>query len=319
MSAKPPELRLWDLMRGALAARALGIVGDLRIADLLAEGPRPVGELANDAGADADTLHRLLRALASDGVFVEDEPGVFRNTDASELLRGGGWNDFAHFFGGIWHRAAGELGAAPEATFPRIFGADFWSWLGDRPDERAGFDRAMGEGNDERVERLAGLEWRGDETVVDVGGGNGTVLVDFLRRRPGLRGVVFDLPETNRDEEAFGEGIQFVAGSFFDAVPPGDAYLLSKILHDWDDERAGAILRTIRAAAPADARLLVLETVIQPGNEPQGAKWLDLLMLALAAGRERDEPQWRALLERAGFEPVQVEDGLIEARPAGPA
>ena len=319
MSAKPPELRLWDLMRGALGARALGVVSDLRVADLLADGPRPIGEIARDAGADEDTLHRLLRALASDGIFAEDQPGVFRNTDASELLRDGGWDDFAHFFGGIWHRSAGELAAVPEATFPRIYGTDFWSWLGDRPDERAGFDRAMGGGNEERVERLAGLDWRDDETVVDVGGGNGTLLVELMKRRPVLHGVVFDLPETNRDEEALGDRIRFVAGSFFEAVPPGDVYVLSKIIHDWDDERASVILRTIRAAAPDNARLVVLETVIQPGNEPQGAKWLDLLMLALAAGRERDEPHWRTLLEGAGWEPVQIEDGLIEARPARPA
>lgn len=317
MTDKPPELRLWDLMRGALAARALGLVSDLRVADLLAGGPRPVGEIARETGADEDTLHRLLRALASDGVFAEDAPGVFRNTDASELLRDGGWSDFAHFFGGIWHRAAGELEPKAEAAFPRIFAADFWDWLADRPDERAGFDRAMGFGNEERIEQLAGLDWRGEETVVDIGGGNGTVLVELVRHRPGLRGVVFDLAETNRDEEAFGERIRFVAGNFFEAVPPGDVFVLSKILHDWDDERAGVILRTIRAAAPAGGRLVVLETVIQPGNEPQGAKWLDLLMLALFAGRERDEPQWRALLESTGWEPVQIEDGLIEARPAG--
>jgi hypothetical protein len=177
----------------------------------------------------------------------------------------------------------------------------------------------MAQGNAGRVDRLDDFPWSGDETVVDVGGGNGSLLAELLRRRPGLRGIVFDLPETNRDEAALGERIQFVEGSFFDAVPRGDVYVLSTILHDWDDERATAILRTIRAAAPQGARLVVLETVIPPGNEPEGAKWLDLLMLALFAGRERDERQWQALLERAGFEPVNIEDGLIEARPAAPA
>ena len=97
-------------------------------------------------------------------------------------------------------------------------------------------------------------------------------------------------------------------------MPSGDVYILSTILHDWDDERAAAILRTIQAAAPRDARLLVVESVVQPGNEPDGAKWLDLLMLALFAGRERSEEQWRALLDAGGFEPIQLRDGLIEAR-----
>jgi hypothetical protein len=138
--------------------------------------------------------------------------------------------------------------------------------------------------------------------------------VELLRRRPGLRGIVFDLPETDRDESAFGDDMEFVAGSFFERVPSGDTFLLSGIVHDWDDEQATAILRTIRAAAPPGARVLITESVVPPGNEPNGAKWLDLLMLVLAGGRERDETQWQALLARAGLEPTLIRDGLIEAR-----
>jgi hypothetical protein len=117
-----------------------------------------------------------------------------------------------------------------------------------------------------------------------------------------------------RDESTFDERLTFVEGSFFDSVPPGEVYVLGTILHDWDDEHATAILRTIRAAAPDDARLLLLEGVVQPGNEPDGAKWLDLLMLTLSAGRERDEAQWRALLDGGGWEIVRVGEGIIEAR-----
>ena len=316
MTDVSPESRLWDLMRGALTARALGVVAKLRVADALADGPRPVDELAREVGADTDVLRRLLRALASDGVFAEDEAGSFRNTDASELLRtGGGWDDFAHLFGSVWFRTIAELGTSGDAAFPTLYGMDFWSWLADHPDERASFDRAMEQGKERRIERLAALVWRGDETVVDVGGGNGSNLVGLLRRHPGLRGIVFDLPETVRDEEGLREaGCTFVSGSFFESVPPGDVYVLSTILHDWDDERATAILRTIRGAAQPETRLVLLETVLPPGNEAHGAKWLDLLMLALFAGRERDEAQWRTLLEGADFEPVRMEDGLIEAR-----
>lgn len=310
------EARIWELLRGALATRALAIVADLGIADTLAAGPRSVAEVAREAGADPDALHRLLRALASDGVFAEAEPGVFENTESSEVLRsGGGWADFARLFGGVWHRTAGELDATGEPPFPHIFGTDFWNWLAQHPEDRAAFDRAMEQGWERRVERLAAADWGGDELVVDVGGGNGSLLVQLLRRRPGLRGIVLDLPETNRDEAELGRaGIEFVPGDFFDRVPSGDVYILSTILHDWDDERATAILRTIHAAAPADARLLVVESVVQPGNEPDGAKWLDLLMLALFAGRERNDEQWRALLDAGGFEPIHVTDGLIEAR-----
>jgi hypothetical protein len=125
---------------------------------------------------------------------------------------------------------------------------------------------------------------------------------------------VFDLPETARDEASLGDRIEFVEGSFFDQVPAADAYVLSRILHDWDDERADAILRVIRAAAPPDARLLVLDAVVPPGNEPHGAKWLDLLMLVLQGGRERTKRDWQALLEGASFRIAQIEDGLIQAR-----
>jgi hypothetical protein len=308
-----PEEQLWSLIRGALGTRALGIAADLRIADALAEGPRHVDDLARERGADPDTLHRILRALATHGVFAEEAPCVFRNTPASELLRGG-WREFAHLFGGVFYRTLEQLDASGEPTFSRIFGSDFWSWLAQNPDERASFDTAMEQGKEGRVERFARIEWRGDEIVVDVGGGNGSLLVALLRSQPGLRGIVFDLPETVRDESAFPERIEFVDGSFFESVPRGDVYVLSTILHDWDDERAAAILKTVRAAAPPDARLLVLDAVVPPGNDPGSGKWLDLLMLALLGGRERNEEQWRALLHEGGFQPVAIEDGLIEAR-----
>jgi len=315
VSGPSPDELVWNLTRGALTTRALAIVSELGVADALAAGPRPVAEVASEVGADAETLHRFLRALASDGVFAEEGPGVFRNTEASELLRrDNGWDDFAHLFGGVFYRMLADLDASGEPSFPRLHGTDFWSWLAAHPDERASFDRAMGQGQEGRIERLRQVEWRGDETVVDVGGGNGSLLVELLKLLPGLRGIVFDLPETARDEAALGERIEFVEGSFFDRVPVGDVYILGTILHDWNDDSAAAILRTIRAAARDEARLLVIDAVVQPGNEPGGGKWLDLLMLAFAGGKERDEVQWRKLLAAGGFEPVRFHEGLIEAR-----
>lgn len=314
MSNRAPYAVVWDLFLGALATRAIGVVADLRVAHALASGPRPIADLAREVGADADALHRILRALASEGVFAEETRGVFRNTEASVLLGRSGVDDFAHLFGTVWHRAAGELDATGSPVFARAFGSDFWTWLAEHPDERRAFDGAMAQSVEWKLEQLERVEWRGDETIVDVGGGNGTVLVEFVRRRPGLRGIVFDLPETVRDEEAFGDRCTFVAGDFFERVPRGDAYVLSTILHDWNDERAGAILRTIRAAAPKDARLVIMDAVIPTGNESHGAKWLDLLMLVLFAGRERDQEQWHELLGGAGFEVVRIEDGLIQAR-----
>ncbi len=299
---------LWDFLRGALMTKALAAVVDAGVPEALASGPQPVSAL----NGDPDTLHRLLRALASDGVFCETEPGVFAHTDSSRLLLAPGWSEFAHLFGGVFFAATTDLDSSTsEAPFPDRFGTGFWEWLAEHPAERARFDAAMAGERDRAADRLAAFEWREGEVVVDVGGGNGTTLVELIQRRPELRGIVLDLPETVRDEAGLGDRIEFVAGSFFDSVPAGDAYVLSGILHDWPDEDAARILRTIRAAAPPHARLLINESVIKPGNDADGAKWLDLLMLILAGGRERDEKQWRALLEGAGFNVESLEDPIV--------
>ncbi|HEY2182645.1 MAG TPA: methyltransferase [Gaiellaceae bacterium] len=308
MSERPPQAVLWDFLRGSLMSKALAAVVDAGVPKALSDGPRPVAEL----GGDPDTLHRLLRALASDGVFRETEPGVFEHTDSSRLLLEPGWSEFAHLFGGVFFEATTDLHAStPGGTFPDRFGAGFWEWLAEHPAERAAFDAAMAGERGTAAERLATLEWRDGEVVVDVGGGNGALLAELIGRRPELRGIVLDLPETVRDEAALGDRIEFVAGSFFDSVPEGDAYVLSGILHDWPDEEAARILRTIRAAAPRHARLLINESVIGPGNDADGAKWLDLLMLVLAGGRERDEEQWRGLLEGAGFDVESLERPIV--------
>ena len=308
------EGMIWDALRGALVTRALGLVADLRVAQALSTGPQSSAELARERGVDADVLHRVLRALASDGIFEETEPGVFRNTAASEVLLRDGWDDFAHHFGGAWLQAVAGLDASGEASFPRVYGDGFWGWLAAHPDERAAFDRAMAQGWQGRLDRLESVAWRGDELVVDVGGGSGSLLVALLERHPGMRGIVFDLPETVRDGQALGARGAFVEGSFFESVPHGDVHLLSTILHDWDDHSALRILETIRAAA--GHRLVVLDNVVESGNAPDGAKWLDLLMLTLAGGRERTADQWRALLGDAGWRATRVGEGIIEAQPA---
>ncbi len=308
-----PEEIIWDALRGALATRALGLAADLRVAQALASGPRLGTELARERGVDADVLHRVLRALASDGIFEETEPGVFANTPASEVLAHDGWDDFARLFGGVWLEAVAALELNGEPSFPRVHGTEFWAWLAAHSDERAGFDRAMAQGWQGRLDRLERLAWRGDELVVDVGGGNGSLLLALLERHPQMRGIVFDLPETVRDEQALGERCAFVEGSFFDSVPHGDVHVLSTILHDWDDHSAQRILETVRAAD--GTRLVVLDSVIAPGNAPDGAKWLDLLMLVIAGGRERSAEQWQALLRDAGWQVTRVSQGMIEAEP----
>jgi hypothetical protein len=305
---------IWDALRGALVTRALGLAAELRVAQALLAGPRSCQDLARERGADADALYRVLRALASDGIFAETEPGVFRNTDASEVLARDGWGDFAHLFAGAWLQAVAALDASGEPSFPRIHGSEFWAWLATHPDERAAFDRAMAQGWRGRLDRLESLAWREDELVVDVGGGNGSLLFAFLTRHPRMRGIVFDLPETVRDEQGLGDRCRFVEGSFFELVPHGDTHVLSTILHDWDDHSAQRILERVRAAA--GERLVVLDSVIEPGDAPDGAKWLDLLMLTLSGGRERTAEQWQALLGDSGWQATHLGQGVIEALPA---
>jgi O-methyltransferase domain len=306
-------VRLSSFLRRS-AALSIGTVSLGRCREVRRWPPRSSAELSRERGVDADVLHRVLRALASDGIFEETKPGVFGNTAASEVLLRDGWDDFAHHFGGVWLQAVAGLDASGEPSFPRVHGDGFWAWLAEHPDERAAFDRAMAQGWQGRLDRLEGIPWRGDELVVDVGGGSGSLLIALLERHPGMRGIVFDLPETVRDGQALGERCAFVEGSFFESVPHGDVHLLSTILHDWNDHSAQRILETIRAAAAH--RLVVLDSVVESGNTPDGAKWLDLLMLVLAGGRERTAAQWRALLGNAGWRATHIGDGIIEAQPA---
>jgi hypothetical protein len=317
---------MWTLVRGAMATKTLGLVADLGIADKLADGSRPVAQLAGETGTDEDALYRFLRALASDGVFSEESPRVFANTPVSELLitdRPDSWRDFAHLFGDVWYSTFVDAEASlknGDSTFPSRFGTDFWQWLEQNPDEGAAFNRAMASGAAQDIGWLAGLDWSDGETVVDVGGGNGATLVALLRLRPTLTGVVFDLPETARDAErvvassGLSDRCSVVAGSFFDAVPAGDVYTLSGILHDWDDDHASRILHTIRTSAPSHARVVIRDAVIPPGDEPHGNKWLDLLMLVLLRGRERTEEQWRKLLSGSNFEVESISDGRIVSK-----
>ena len=316
MSSIPPEGRLWALMRGAMATQALRVVAQLEIADALAAGPRSVEDVAGES--DTDAVYRALRALASEGVFEEVEPWVFANTPASELLRTGGdqaWHEFALQFGGEWYEAFAlfpEAVERGERTFPARFGTDFESYMREHPDRLETFNRSMEMGAAERVGRVADLPFD-DEVVVDLGGGTGHMLAELLRRHPNVHGILFDLPEVLADVEP-PEGAELVAGSFFDGVPAGDVYVLSRILHGATDERAASILANVRAAARPAARVLILDAVIPVGNEPHGSKWLDLLMLVLSGGRERTEAEWRGLLDGAGLELVAVADGLIQAR-----
>jgi hypothetical protein len=312
-SAAPGELA--GQIMGFMVSQAVYVAAKLRIADMLADGPRPATELADASGVHPEALYRLLRMLAGHGVFLEDADGGFANSERSELLRDapGSFREFALVFGEEFYPAFGRLEGAIETgepSFDAAFGATYEEYLTANPAARARFNRFMATGKEALAELVAARPWRGDETVVDVGGGNGALALALLERRPGLRGIVFDLPEVAAEAEerirtaGLADRCRAVGGSFFAEVPAGgNVYVLSRILHGWDDERAGTILAGIRRAAP-DASLLIVDGVVAPPNEP-GEKLLDLLMLTLG-GRERTEDEWRALLSDADYELLRL-------------
>jgi hypothetical protein len=307
----------------------------LAIADHVAAGPRSVSELARETGVDASALYRVLRALSSLGVFALDGDAV-RNTELSELLRSDApasmrWHAimFMEEHYGAWSNAY-EAVRTGQPSFERLYGAPHFQWLAANPDAADTFNRAMAGGAVARAHLLAGYDWSGVATVVDVGGGTGRLLASVLCAHPHLHGVVFDLPHSRVEAEAtiaasgLDARLSFEEGSFFERVPAGaDAYLLSQIIHDWDDAEATAILRRCRAAATNGARLLVVDNVIDAGNGPQWAKLLDLHMLVMLGGRERTEAEWRGLLAAGGYSLEQITTGpvasLLEATPDGGA
>jgi hypothetical protein len=321
-------MRLLNLVGGYMVTQTIGAVVRLGIPELVSEQPRSAAELAEASGADPDALGRAIRALASLGVF-EQADGVVRHTELSDLLRRdapGSVEGQARLFAGFHYATWGdalETFRTGEPAFPRVHGKPMFDWFGDHPDEAATFDRAMAQRAVGRRTALLERDWSRERTVVDVGGGTGATLTALLAANPHLSGTIVDLEHVRAGAEAtiaaagLGDRCAFAAGSFFDELPAGaDAYVLSAILHDWDDERASVILRTCRAAMRPEARLLLVEAVIAPGDEPDWMKLLDLHMLVALGGRERTEDEWRTLLGANGFrlEPEAV-SGLLEAAP----
>ena len=325
--------RFSELTWGLAGTQCLHVVARLGVADALADGPRPVADVAAEVGADADALDRILRWLVAAGVFSRPEPGVVGLTDVGELLvdgRPGTTRHNAIFFGDLTYRTwagAVETARTGRPAFEEVFGVPFFEHLAAHPDDAETFNRAMQGGSAARLPPLLAWDWKGVETVIDVGGGNG-VLRALLSEHRHLRGVVFDLPNVvasaRREIAAAGlaDRCATAGGSFFDELPPGgDVYLLAQILHDWHDEDALRILKRVREAMRDDAVLLVLELIVPEDDAPHPAKLVDLQMLFLLGGRERTRPEWEELLHRGGFELAAVVEGrranVIEARPAG--
>lgn len=326
---------LLRLIGGLGVTSALYVAAQLGIADALTEGPREVGELARACGADERSLQRLMRLLVAVDVFEEID-GVFGLGPLGHHLREGvpgSLRAAALAIGSPWmmlpwtELLRSVRTGAP--AFDRLFGKQLFEYLSEHPEESGIFDAFMGDITRSSAERVVGAyDFSGLTRVVDVGGGQGNLISTILLAAPHVEGILFDQPRVlGRGKEELGKAgltdrCEVVGGDFFTSVPAGgDGYILSRVLHDWDDERCGRILRNIRAEIPRHGRLLILESLVTDERIPLLVAMVDLRMLVMTGGGyERSEAEYRALLNRAGFEleriiPTWASQYLFEARP----
>lgn len=332
--APPPPAILLQMMTGYWGAQAVYIVAKLGVADLLTGGPRPVEELAAATNSHASSLYRLLRALASIGVFTEVSPRTFALTPMAELLRTGipgSMHALAITYNEEMYQAWGHMLHSiqtGEPAFAHRFGMGPFPYFMQNPEADRIFNEAMIGYTHQVANAVVGVyDFSAFGVVADVGGGYGTLLAAILQSNPSARGILFDVPHVIDAAQGFlnttgvADRCTGIAGDFFTAVPAGaDAYVLSQILHDWEDEQCLTILKHTRRVTPKDGKLLVVELVIPPGNEPFFGKWLDLHMLAIPGGRERTEAEYSTLFRDAGFEltnivPTPAGPSVVEAAP----
>ena len=328
-------------MDGFLTTQLLYVAAKLGVADLLAEGPRTGPEVAEAVGADPDLLTRVLRGLALEEVLAEVDGGRFALTELGQCLRSevaGSMRGPLLVRGELYYQAAaGTLAAVRQGgtAFEQVYRDRFFEYLSRHPEQEAVFQGSMtGRSEQEAGDVVAAYDFGGLRRLVDVGGGYGILLGAILQAAPGLRAVLVDQPavveQARRRLAADGVAgrCELVAGDFFADVPAGaDAYLLSRVLHDWVDDVARRLLATCRSAMAPGSRLLIVEAILpERAREQPAVIRMDLHMLVLLGARERTEAQFRRLLAESGFEvrrvvPTRSPAGLsvIEAVPAGDA
>ncbi len=323
-----PDARLARLTDGYVVTQLLWVAVELRIADELAEGPRTAEELAGKVGAHAGNLRRVLRGLAAEEVFEELPGGRFGLTAMGELLREGvegSQRGAVLARGGLYYGAeAGLLDAVRDGGVPfeRVHGRTLFSHLDAHPAESARFQGSMAvRAAREAAAVVEAYDFRRFRTLVDVGGGSGVLTRAIRAAAPGLSVTLFDRPEVVRDAQP-----PAVGGDFFTEIPAGaDAYLLSRVIHDWSDDDASAILRTVCRAIPENGTLLLVEAVLpeRAADDPAAVR-MDVHMLTLLGGQERTADEFAALLAASGFRldrvlPTGPKSGvhIHVARPAG--
>jgi hypothetical protein len=337
--SRPSHAQVVQMMSGGVygfvIAQAIYALAALGIADHLKDGPRTSDELARVTHAHSPSLYRLLRTMAGLGLFTEDAEHGFSLTPLGATLQTGvpgfarstvlsmggqllsqAWTEFLHSI---------ETGGT---AFEKAHGAPFFERLTKLPEESSYFNEMMiAVHGDEPPAVAAAYDFSEIGKLVDVGGGTGNLLTTILLANPKMNGVLYDLPhvaqEARREIEMKGlaDRCEVVEGNFFESVPEGgDAYILSHIIHDWEESKCLTILENCRRVMSGRGRLLLVEIVIPPSSDFHPGKLLDLAMLAVTGGGERSENQYAALLARGGLKltrvvPTESSVSVIEAEP----
>jgi hypothetical protein len=332
-ASAPPEVALTQIMLGALAAQAVYVPAKLGIADLLADGPKSVEELAAATDTHAPSLYRILRAAASVGVFAELDDRKFSLNPTAEVLlsnRPNSLRDLTIFMGEDWHWEVWGKTLFSVRTGKSVWaekhGQDVFGYFKANPECAGIFDRAMNSLTTLSLQPVTeGYDFNGINTLVDIAGGHGRLLTSILAANPSMRGVLFDMPHVIEGARAnvmitdAADRVEFASGDFFVSVPAGgDAYIMKHIIHDWDDERALTILRNIKQAMNPGGRVLLVESVIADGNAQDFGKLMDVEMLVSPGGKERTAKEYEDLFASAGLRltrilPTKSAYSIIEA------
>jgi hypothetical protein len=318
--ALPANAILMQMLFGAQMQRSICVAAKLGIADLLTE-PKTATELAAETNTHAPSVYRLLRTLASMGIFTENAAGKFELTPLAALLREDAPNsmrDFTIMMGEDWiWRAWGELMYSVKTggvAHDKIQGMNSFEFFAQNEEAGRVFNRAMTNLSLSVIPAVVeAYDFSGIGKLVDIAGGHGLLLTGILKANPQVQGILFDLLFVIEgagewlEKEGIRHRVELAAGDFFQTVPAGaDAYMMKHIIHDWDDEHSINILRSIHSAMNINGKVLIIEMVIPEGNEPSPSKALDILMLVMEGGKERTKDEYRGLLEASGFRLTRI-------------
>jgi hypothetical protein len=333
-SAQPSHAGILEIMGGVFIAGAVSCLARLAIPDLLEQGPKSAEELARQIGAQPRELYRLMRATASVGVLAEDADGKFSQTPMSAVLRSDAnpsLRSFAIMSGREWHSQGWSRLEHCVRTGTRalddVHGMPLFKYFERNPEEGQIFNQTMSDLSSIEAPAVAdAYNFSGIESIVDVAGGHGQMLATILARNPQMKGTLYDLPYVvegakNGALKPMMERCAVASGDMFAEVPGGaDAYIMKHILHDWPDPECVSILKACRKGVNPRGKLLVVDHVIQPGNDFHPGKFLDLQMLIFPGGQERTEKQFKELFAAAGWKlnrviPTRVAESIVEGIP----